>query len=400
MQKAFLAFVSVSVGLCLVSCGGEPAPDQGLQTVVTSGENAVTGNIPIEDIDVYAEAPLLKIGYVNQDHHTAVFVAALRHEMMHRLYPVYLVPLGEDFYALVKNNEKIAEIEYIQSQGAINVPNNMQAGLFDIGFGGVAAFASSIDQGNSISIVAPLHQRGDMLVVGADNQAVSDWETFLEWVDGPDGPVTVGFKSPQSVALIIFQSALTEAGVGYAMAGGNVENTRVILYNAQGEPNLNVALEEGLIDAYVSNNPSCAMAEYNGIGKCVAELSMLPPGDFENHPCCAIAATHGVVAGNPAEVAAVLELFVYATDFINENPADAAAAASEWIGTPVDVEMASMATSLYDMHVTDDWTGNMGLILDHMRNLNSFTGPLAEPENQSAIELLTDFSLLPEDCRQ
>lgn len=400
MLKAFLALFAISVSLISVSCGGEePAPVTDESAADTMDETAVTDNIPIEDVDIYAEAPQVKIGYVKQDHHSAVFVAALRYQMMHELYPVYLVPLGEAYYALIKDNEKIAEIEFIQSQGAINVPNNMQAGLFDIGFGGVVPFMSSIDQGNDIRIIAPLHQRGDMLVVAADNESVNDWDSFINWVSSSEEPVTVGFKSPKAVALIIFQSALTEAGVGYAMAGGNTDNAAVVLYNAQGQPNLNPALQEGLVDAYVSNNPACAMAEYNGIGKCVAELSMLPPGDFENHPCCAIAATSTVISSNPAEVAAILELFAYSTEFMNENPVEAAAAASEWIGTPVEVEEISMATSLYDMKVTEDWTWNMGLILDHMRTLNSFTGPLAQSDNAAAMELITDFSLLPEDCR-
>ena len=79
------------------------------------------------------------------------------------------------------------------------------------------------------------------------------------------------------MALIIFETALSEAEVPFALSGGDVEGAKVVLYNAQGQPNLNPALQEGLIDAYVSNNPACAMAEYNGIGKSVAALSMLPP---------------------------------------------------------------------------------------------------------------------------
>lgn len=400
MHKASIVFSLILAVLIGVSCGGEE-PGVTLDQQTDETVEAVAGpcNIPIEEIDIYAEAPVLKIGYVRQDHHSAVFVAALRNEMMHQLYPVYLAPLGENFYALIKNNEKVAEIEFIQSQGAINVPNNMQAGLFEIGFGGVVPFAASIDQGNPISIAAPLHQRGDMLVVSADNGQVTDWDTFTEWVSTSEAPVTVGFKSPKSVALIIFQSALSHAGISYAMAGGDVENAQIILYNSQGEPNLNPALQEGLIDAYVSNNPACAMAEYNNIGRCVAELSLLPPGDFENHPCCAIAVTDQAIAEKPHEVSAVLELFAYSTDFINNNPEEAASAASEWIGTPVEVEEVSMATSLYDMHVTEDWTVNMGMIIDHMRNLNAFTGPLAEADNASSMEIITDFSLLPEEYR-
>ncbi len=401
MNKVVLSVLTLFAILLVTGCGEEvpqPVVDNQVDEVAPVDESALN-NIPIEDIVLDADAVQLKIGFVKQDHHSAVFVAALRSEMMHDLYPVYLIPLGENFYALIKDNQQVAEIEFIQSQGAINVPNNMSAGLFEMGFGGVVPFVASIDQGNPIKIISPLHERGDMLVVRADNETVTDWDSFLAWVDTSEEPVTIGFKSPKAVALIIFQSALSEADVPFAMSGGDVEGAKVVLYNAQGQPNLNPALQEGLIDAYVSNNPACAMAEYNGIGKSVAALSMLPPGDFHDHPCCAIAATQEVIAAKPHEVAAALELFAYATEFINENPEEAAAAASEWIGTPLEVELASMATSLYDVHVTEAWTSNMSTIMDHMRGLNVFSGPLIDANEVSEIDIISDFSLLPEEYR-
>ncbi len=397
-------FTHISIFLFLIvfafGCGEEvPEPAVSENVEITDNLDITTENIPIADVVINPDAVQLKIGFVKQDHHSAVFVAALRNEMMHAEYPVYLIPLGETFYALIKDNEQVAEIEFIQSQGAINVPNNMNAGLFELGFGGVVPFVASIDQGSAISLVSPLHQRGDMLVVNIDNDIVTDWESFLGWVNASETPVTVGFKSPKAVALIIFQSALAEAGVTFAMSGSDINGAQIILYNAQGQPNLNPALQEGLIDAYVSNNPACAMAEHNEIGKSVAELSMLPPGDFENHPCCAIAATYEVVANKPAEVAAALELFAYATEFINENPEEAAAAASEWIGTPLEVELVSMSTSLYDVNVTEDWTGNMSLIMAHMRGLNVFTGPLLEVDEATEIDIITNFDLLPAEYK-
>ena len=402
MKKSMLFLILLTAFAFLIAgCGEEtpePVADAQIDEVPALDESA-PANIPIADVAMNADAIPLKIGFVKQDHHSAVFVAALRNEMMHAQYPVYLIPLGENFYALIKDNEQVAEIEFIQSQGAINVPNNMQAGLFELGFGGVVPFVASIDQGNPIQIVSPLHQRGDMLVVPADNESVSDWDSFVAWVNASEEPVTVGFKSPKAVALIIFQSALTEAGVTFAMSGGDVDNASVILYNAQGQPNLNPALQEGMIDAYVSNNPACAMAEHNGIGKCVAELAMLPPGDFENHPCCAIAATDEVIEAKAHEVAAALELFAYATEFINENPEEAAAAASEWIGTPVEVELVSMPTSLYDVSVTEDWTRNMNTIMDHMRGLNVFSGSLVDADETASIEIISNFNLLPEEYR-
>jgi len=363
-------------------CGSEePAPPAAEQPV---------------PVDLAAEAPLIRVGYVKQDHHSAMFVSALRGERMSELYPVYLAPLGEGYYALVKDGVKVAEIQVIESQGAMEVPNNMNAGLFDIGFGGVAAFASSADRGTGIRIVSPLHFDGDMLVVAADNEAVVDWDSFVEWVMNSPEPVTVAFKSPTAVAVVLLEGALNHSGIPYSYQSNPQPGSRVLLYNAQGEGNLNPALTEGTIQAYVSNNPHPALAEHSGIGRVVCSLSELPPGIFGDHPCCAIAATSAIIAANPEGVAAVLELFVYATDYMNSNRDDAAAAVSEWCGVPLEVTLESMGTSVYDMTVNQRFIDNMHIILDHMRGLNVFTGELLSTDHAVVDEVLFDFSLLPE----
>lgn len=348
------------------------------------------------EVDLTVEAPLIRVGYVKQDHHSAMFVAALRGERMSELYPVYLAPLGEGYYALVKDGVKVAEVQVIESQGAMEVPNNMNAGLFDIGFGGVAAFASSADRGTGIRIISPLHFDGDMLVVAADNEAVTDWDSFVEWVMNSPEPVTVAFKSPTAVAVILLEGALTSAGIPYSYQSNPQPGSKVLLYNAQGEGNLNPALTEGTIQAYVSNNPHPALAEHSGIGRVVCSLSDLPPGIFGDHPCCALAATSAIIAENPEGVAALLELFAYATDYINTSREDAAAAVSEWCGVPVEVTLESMESSVYDMTLNQRFTDNMHIILDHMRGLDVFTGSMLSEDHAEIEAVLFDFSMLPE----
>lgn len=383
-RNRILLMLATAILLSAAGCGErEPAPP------VSDAPEEVP-------VDLTAEAPLIRIGYVKQDHHSAIFVAALRGEAMRGLYPVYLAPLGGDYYALVKDGAKIAEIQIVQSQGAMEVPNNMNAGLFDIGFGGVAAFATSADMGTGIRIISPLHFDGDMLVVAAENQQVTDWDSFVEWVMNSPTPVTVGFKSPSAVAVVLLEGALNYSEVPYSYQSNPQSGSRVILYNAQGEANLNPALTEGAIQAYVSNNPHPALAEYNGIGRVVCSLSDLPPGIFGDHPCCALAATSGILAENPEGVAAVLELFGCATDYINTHRDDAAAAVSEWCGVPLEVTLESMGSSVYDMTLNDRFMGNMHIILEHMRSLNLFSGPLANADQAAEEVVLYDFSLLPD----
>lgn len=390
MKRLFQSAVTIIVLLITAmntGCGEETEQNQQEEAVLQ------------EEVDLTVEVPLLKVGHCNHDHHTAVFVSALRGSEMKELYGIYLEPLGQSYYALIEDGKKILEIEFVQSQGAINVPNNMVAGLFDVGFGGVIPFAASADQGSGVVIISPLHSRGDMLVVADDNTEVTDWDSFKNWAQTSEEPLIIGFKSPKAVALLIFESAITEGGIAWSMQGNPEPGSDILLFNAQGEPNLNPALQNGTIDGYVSNNPSCALAEYNGIGKCIAELSDLPPGDFANHPCCGIASTETEIQERPLDIAATLRLFSAATDYINRNPEDTAVVAAEWIGNPVSVEEISMATSGYSMEVSEDWLSNMVLILDNMRNLGAFTGPLAEKDDDTNAAFLYDFSLLPDDLR-
>jgi ABC-type nitrate/sulfonate/bicarbonate transport system substrate-binding protein len=168
----------------------------------------------------------------------------------------------------------------------------------------------------------------------------------------------------------------------------------VLLYNAQGEANLNPSLSEGTIQAYVSNNPHPAIAEHNGIGHVVCSLSDLPPGIFGSHPCCALAATADIVESSPVEVAVLLELFGYATDYINIYREDAAEAVSQWCGVPYEVTLVSMATSTYDMELNQTFLDNMHIILNHMRSLSVFTGPLAGQDRAAVEGVLYDFSMI------
>ncbi|RKZ08680.1 hypothetical protein DRQ25_08455 [Candidatus Fermentibacteria bacterium] len=385
--KSAVVILVLSSIFIFTGCGSEAEQNQPDETVT----DVV--------VDLTVEVPLLQVGHCNHDHHSAVFISALRGEEMKELYGIYLEPLGESYYALVENDVKILEIQFVQSQGAINVPNNMVAGLFDIGFGGVIPFAASADQGSGVQIISPLHSRGDMLVVADDNTEVTDWSSFIEWARNSDEPLIIGFKSPKAVALLIFESAITAEGIEWSMQGNPEPGSQILLFNAQGQPNLNPALQNGTIHGYVSNNPACALAEHNDIGKCVAELSDLPPGNFTNHPCCAIAATGTAIVEKPEDIAAALRLFAVATDYINNNPADAAEAAAAWIGNPVEVEVISMATSGYDMQVSVDWLENMVAILDNMRDLGAFTGPLSEKDDENNACFLYDFSLMPDDLR-
>ena len=120
MKRLFRSTVTIIVLLITLMSTG-----CGEETEQKQREEAVQQ----EEVDLTVEVPVLKVGHCNHDHHSAVFVSALRGNEMKELYGVYLEPLGESYYALIEDGKKILEIEFVQSQGAINVPNNMVAGF-------------------------------------------------------------------------------------------------------------------------------------------------------------------------------------------------------------------------------------------------------------------------------
>lgn len=386
MQKAGLYAILSCTFLIAAGCGHD-----GNQAQQPPADSTVA-------VDIYAEAPLVRIGYVAHDHQAAVYIAALRGDRMREEYGIYLAPLREgELYALVENGEKVAEIEFFRATGGGSVvPTSMAAGEFDLGFGGVVPFVSSTDAGTGIAMVSPLHTGGDMLVVAPDNAVVTDWASFTEWVRSSEEPVNVGYKNPQAVAKNIFEAALVAEGIPFSQ-GTPEPGALIVMINMQGEANLIPGLTNGTIDAYVSNNPWCELAEANGSGRCVCELADLPPGTYVDHPCCSIAATLEARTEKAVEVAACLRLFAAATDYINANPEDAASATAEWLGNPVEVEIASMATSGYDTHETEAWKASIIAMIEDMAARDQFAGPLASMSAEEAYELVTDFSLLPAD---
>jgi hypothetical protein len=55
-----------------------------------------------------------------------------------------------------------------------------------------------------------------------------------------------------------------------------------------------------------------------------------------------------------------------------------------------------MGSSVYDMTLNDRFMGNMHIILEHMRSLSLFSGPLANADQAAEEVVLYDFSLLPD----
>jgi len=339
------------------------------------------------------EKQILKVGYVGHDHQSALYVAALEHERTKQDCGVYLKEVeAKKHYELIKNDKKIADVELYLSGGGSKMPTLMSQGHFEVGFGGVAAVAFFTDKGSPMKIIAPLHTKGDMLVLQPDNP-VGSWEEFVAWVKKEKTPIRIGFKDPVAIAKLIFERALLEEGLTYTSDKSEVtKDVHMILL--KGEENLVPGLQNKIVDGYVSNNPWCAIAETKGIGKCVADLNELPPGIWKDHPCCCIGATDEAMATKKPIIKEFLRLIILATQYANEDPAMHVRDASKWIGTTIEVEEKSLPTSGFTTNPDEEWKKAMQVWIDEMNRLGKLEGKLKEKKGREVEEILYDFSAL------
>ncbi len=339
------------------------------------------------------KTPILKVGHVGHDHQSALYVAALAGEEFKPFYGIWLKEIrNKELYELYDGKRRICEVELYKAGGGAEMPTMMSQGHFDVGLGGVAAIAFFIDKGAPMKIIAPLHSKGDMLVVKPDLK-LNSWQEFIDWVKSQEKQVRIGYKNPEAVATIIFQRALKEAGITFT---GDKANTKakVLLINMKGEANLNPGLQTDQIDGYVSNNPWCAIAEEKGIGRCVAELHDLPPGVFKDHPCCCIAANDAAIKKQRMVIQKFLELMAVATHYINSQPEKAAEYVAKWIGTSPELEKKSMATSGYSLEPNDLFLDGMWVWYNEMVTLEKIVDKLMGKSREEFEKKVYDFSAL------
>ncbi|MBL7191923.1 ABC transporter substrate-binding protein [bacterium] len=344
------------------------------------------------------EIPVLKVGHVGHDHHTALYVAALNGEKFRNEFGLYLKEIRpKKLYELYDGKKLICEVELYLAGGGSKMPTAMDQGMFDVGFGGVAAVAFHVDKGRPMKIISPLHNKGDMLVVGKD-MPVDSWESFVKYVKTSKEPLKVGFKAPKAIALLIFQAALDEVGIKYTEDAAD-RSAGILLMNLKGAAHLNPALENGIINAYVCNNSYCAIAEEKAIGKCIADLDDLPPGLWKDHPCCMIAAMDKVISEKREIVTKFLELIVIATNYMNEDQQIAINSASQWIGTSIEVESKSIPTSGYSTNPDEKWLQGIYTWAHTMDELGDIKEQLKGKTNEEIHELLLDLSIIEQARR-
>jgi len=312
--------------------------------------------------------PVLRIAHAPHDHHAPLYIAAMNPDYFRDHGGIFLKEIEfKKQYELIANDKSLAKVQIDSSTGGKKLIKRLAENLDDLSFGGVPAILSFIDQGKPIKILLPVNGEGAGLVMSKTFPGDS-WADFINYVKTSEKPVRIGYKISVSVQNLIFESALASEHISFSRPDDtNGKPVQVELVNLYGAKNLIPALKNKLIDGFVIMQPFLALAEAQGVGKTIAQLSELPPnGKWKGNPCCAVAGRIAFVKQHQKIVTDFLTLLARASIFIQNDPETSAHQIAKWLGTSYEVERASIPTIAYTTEFNKQWEKGVDFWVEQM----------------------------------
>ncbi len=320
-----------------------------------------------------ADVPNLKVGYIFTTHHTSFIVAAKKAEGFKDM-GVYLRPVvDKEKYELVANGKPIAVFQLIVAKSGSETAALFARNQLDLAMASVTAIMAGIDKGTPMKILSPLQTEGMGLVVPKDSP-LTDWKSFMEYVNKATKPIKIGYHSPTSAPKIVLEAALKKAGIKVT-EDPNDQSAKVLFADLKGTTNMIPALASKQVDAIVGPSPFPEVAVSRGVGKILMDLRDLPPkGYWYDFPCCVTAASGEAIAKYPEVVQKFVELIAKSNAWCNKNRMEAATITAEWIGLPVDAARAS--TLVFLPKFNKSWMRGADKVLSVLNGMGNFTGSL------------------------
>ena len=337
------------------------------------------------------ETPTFKIGYIYTNHQTPLMMAAAKGDSFME-QGIYLKEvISKEKYVLMEDEKPIANLELVVNKSGSETMTMLAQGHCDIELASNTAFITSKDQGNDVKILAPVHTEGIGLVVGVDS-GIEGWENFVNAVESGDKPYTVGYHSPTSAPLILFEAALQEAGISYSKNPEDVDAS-IMLMDLKGTGNLIPAMTSGQVQAWVGPSPYLELAVTEKVGKIALDMKHLPPeGQWYDFPCCVIGTTDRVALENSYEMEKIVELISKSADYCNEHMDEAAQVTSDFTGVSLDA--AKLSTIKYTANPSEEWINNMGLTYNTLKDTGKISNQLMEDDFEEAKDKIVDFSFI------
>lgn len=337
--------------------------------------------------------PVLRLGYVNTTHHIPLIAALDRGEEF-KSAGIYFKPvLPKEKYELYSDGRKLADLDIILNKSGSETATMFAMKRVDVALASITAIMSGIDRGAEVKVLCPLHVDGMSLVV-PKGSAISKWDSFISHVKNSKRPIAVGYHSPTSAPKIVLESALTRAGIKVT-ENPNDPEANVLLVDLKSTSNFIPALTAGQVDGVVAPAPFPEVAQFKEAGKIVTDLRDLPPrGEWQNFPCCVMAAREEILDANPEPLRKLVELMAASTAWCNGHPDELAVITEKWMGTPA--EAVKKSTIVYTVEPSKNWLQGVDTYMSILNKLKVFSGKLAGKTLEDVEHFLFEFKFIPE----
>lgn len=337
---------------------------------------------------VQTAPPTIRIGHAPHDHHAPLYIAAMNPDYFKEHGGLYLKEVRfREEYLLIENDVVIAQVMISASTGGANIIKRLVENQLDISYGGVPAMLASIDQRQSIHIVAPVMAEGAGMVVKSE-MPVHNWDEFIAYARTRKTPIRIGHQSTGSVQGIIFERALEESGISH----GNEltdSSVKVQILNMNGAKNLLPAMDNGVLDGFVVMQPFLAQAEAMGKGRVIAHLKDMPlAGRGRRHPCCALAASDSFLKTHQREGRKLLTLLERARKLLRDNPARSAQQVAKWLGNDVEVERRSLPTIDFEVSLDKEWNEGISFWINEMMAVGELNDTVRDAQRKGRVAQL------------
>lgn len=338
--------------------------------------------------------PTIRLGCAPHDHHAALYLAAQLPDYFRQHGDIFLKEIiFQEHYQLIRQGQAVANILIHKSTGGGQLIRKLHENQLDVTLGAVPAMIKQIDAGSPMKIVAPMMAEGAALVMARDFPA-DDWAGFVVALQQRSSPLRIGYKIETSVQNLIFEQALLAEGISFSTDTAD-KNAQVVVRNLYGPNNLIPALEMGVIDGFVVMQPFAALAEYQSVGKVVAQLRDLPPqGRWVEHPCCALAANGELLSQQREVLIDLTTLLLRASRYLQQHPEDASRLVAVWLQSSTAVEDLSLPTIKFLVDYSANWDRGVEFWINSMGQRGMLSGRLKTVPDKGVIKkLLYDMDI-------
>lgn len=344
----------------------------------------------------FAAAPNINLGFILSDHHAPLMILARNWELFEQKYRIALKPVTEDkLYDFIHEGAKIARVRIIPTAKGPDLEKLVSQGSVDVGINGTPCTMLSIDRGVDTRIVSPLQNAGNMFVL-KKGLGINNWEEFVRETKGQRKQFKIGTPGPDTVAVIIFRSALEDTGITVT-EDAMEKKADVLFMNMKGHGNLVAALSNGITEGIIGAQPFPAVTIRNGTGTSILNIQDVPPDrKWHGHACCSVEATGSFIARDRELMVKIMELIALGVEAANADRTMTAKTCSSWLGVDEEVEQSALPTHSFSTTPARTWIESVYNYSETMDGMKLFTGRLHGKRNRDIDPIVFDFQYIEE----